>query len=294
MNTNNENRIIQLHDKIGKPGFSPYGGELFIEHHRKDGSKFVEPLKVEQQPNITTLAGGMVAAKKILGLEVNNGLFTSMNKMEAFATYKLDQDPRMNLLHRVRPLSNEGALFGFAFGKEGAESQAKDIVMRYEKGWKSNDLLPILYYRTVAEDNIQQNFNAGYCLRSVENGIVKYYGLRTPFEFYGKIIGGNKFSNTYPADDLAGSTMGTDCCIEARFDITAKFFEDYFIYDQQNAYSRRLSSFKILTGRPYECYDGAGGKVTDFGDVEVSNVVPTSSVSLEKDEKVTIIYRMYL
>ena len=84
MNTND--RVIQIHDKIGKPGFSPHGGELLIQHHRKDGSSFIEPLEVEKTPNITTLAGGMIAAKKLLGLEVNNGFFTSMNKMEAFAT----------------------------------------------------------------------------------------------------------------------------------------------------------------------------------------------------------------
>ncbi len=291
------NRIIHLQDKVGKPGFSAFGGELLIEHHRKDGSTFIEKLEIEEKegiPNLTTMAGGLVAAKKLLGLEVVNGLYTSANKMEAFATYKLDKDSKMNLLPTIRPLTNEIALCGFAFGKEGAESQARDIVRRYEKGWKSNDLLPILYYRTEAEDNIQQNFNAGYFLRSVENGTVRYYGLKTSFEFYGKIIGGNKFSNTYPADDLAGSTLGTDCCIEVKFDIVGEHFESYFIYDQLNAFSKRLKSFKILMGRPYECDAGGGNKVIDFRDIEVTNVVPTSVISLEKDEKVTIIYRMYL
>lgn len=287
-------KIIQLHDKIGKPGFSPFGGELFIEHHRKDGSKFIQKLEVESSPNMTTLAGGQNAAKKLLGLEVVNGLYTSANSYEPFSTYKLDQDNRMTLLPTTKSLSNEIALCGFAFGKEGAESQSRDVVMRYEKGWNSDDLLPLLYFRTEAEDDIQQNFNAGYFLRSLEGGTVRYYGLKTSFKGYGKIVGGDKFSSTYPADDLSGSTLGSEYCIEVKFDITGDHFVDYFIYDQLNSYSRRLSSFKVLVGRPYECNDGNGGTVIDFRDIEVTNVVPTSTISLEKDEKVTIVYKMYL
>ena len=52
-------RQINLIDKIGKPGFSAYGGELFIEHHRKDGSKFVEKLETRSDKNMTTIAGAL-------------------------------------------------------------------------------------------------------------------------------------------------------------------------------------------------------------------------------------------
>ena len=285
---------INLIDKIGKPGFSAYGGELFIEHHRKDGSKFIEKIETRNDKNLTTIAGGQVAALKLLGLEVNNGVFTSMNSYEPFATYKLDNDSRMTLLPYTKTLANELALCGFAFGKEGSESQARDVVMRYEKGWSSDELLPILYFRTEAEDDVAQNYAAGYFLRSVENGIVKYYGMRTAFKGYGKIVGGGTLDNTYPADTLSGSSMGTEYIIETKFEISAIHFTDYFIYDQLNSWSRRLSSFKVLSGQPVECSDGAGGTVVDFRNIEVTNVVPTTSISLEKDEKVVIVYKQYL
>lgn len=288
-------RQIILTDKIGKPGYSPFGGELFIKRFGKDGKPFIEKLECENgDKNMTTLAGGQVSAMKLLGKEVDGGMYTSANTMEPMATYKLDKDPRMNVLPHTKILANEIALCGFAFGKEGSESQARDVVMRYEKGWVSDDLLPLLYFRTEAEDNISQNYAAGYFLRSVENGVVKYYGLKTSFNGHPKIIGGDKIGNTYPSDDLKGSTLGTEYIIEVKFEITKDHFTDYFIYDQLNSFSRRLSSFKILVGRPVLCDDGKGGTVVDFRDIEVTNVVPTTSISLEKDEKIEIIYRMYL
>ena len=282
---------IQLIDKIAKPGFSPVGGELFARVTRADGSQFLEKL----EHNATMLGGAQNMAAKLLGMEIANGLFTNTNEMTPYSVYELDKDSRMTLLEKDSQLTNERLLCGIAFGKEGSDSQSRDVIRRFEKGWSSDDLLPFLYYKKASDDNIVNNYNNGYFLRSVENGIVKYYGKRVPFKGYGQVIGGEKLASIgYPSDDLAGSTLSSEYIIECEIDITEEHFTDYFIYDQLNSFSRRISSFKVLAGKAVKVKTGTGDTtVVDFRDILVCNVVPMTTISLEKDEKITLVYRMY-
>lgn len=46
-------------------------------------------------------------------------------------------------------------------------------------------------------------------------------------------------------------------------------------------------------GQPVKCSDGNGGTVIDFRNITVTNVVPTTTIHLEKDEEITIVYRQY-
>ena len=287
-------RIINIADNLAKKGFSPLGGDLLIKRTRKDGSQFFEKLEIKTEPNTTLVGGSQLMAAKLLGLEVNNGLYTPKNTMEPFSVYKLDQDSRMNLLPSVETLTTTSFLCGVAFGKEGAESQSRDIVARYEKGWVSNDLLPIKYYRTEAEDNVANNYANGYFIRSVEAGKGKYYGMSVPFKGYAHVIGGEKLSSVgYPSDTFSGSTLSCEYIIEAEIPIGADTFTDYFVYDQNNSYGRRLSSFKVLQGQATKVRVNGTTTVTDFRNVTVTNVVPMTTISLEKDEEITLVYRMY-
>lgn len=284
-------RKITLIDKINKPGYSALGGELFIKCNREDGTPFLKPL----EKNATMMGGAQNYAAKMLGLDLNNGQFTNLNEMDNFAVYKLDQEATLKLLETVESLGNTPIIFGIAFGKEGATSQARDKVFRYEKGYSIGDLLPIKYYRTEAEDtNIANNYENGYCLRSVENGKVKYYGLKTKFKGYGRIIGGEKLGSVgYPADLLKDTSLSCEYIIETEVTVSAEFFKDYFIYDQQNGYGRLFSSVKVLSGIPTKVTNPQGGTVLDWRNITVTNVVPTTTIHLEKDEEITIVYRQY-
>ena len=287
-------RVINIADKLAKKGFSPIGGDLHIKRTRKDGSSFIEKIDIKVEPNTTLIGGSQLMASKLLGLEVANGLYTPKNTMEAFSNYKLDADSRMNLLDVTETLTTNSFLCGVAFGKEGADSQARDVVMRYEKGWTSDDLLPILYYRTAAEDTVVNNYANGYFLRSVENSKIKYYGYATPFKGYAHIIGGEKLPSVgYPSNIYAGTTLSCEYIIETEIPVSAEMFRDYFVYDQGNSYGRRISSFKVLQGQAVKVKVDDTTTVTDFRNITVSNVVPMTTISLEKDEEITLIYRMY-
>ena len=120
-------RKITLIDKINKPGYSALGGELFIKCNREDGTPFLKPL----EKNATMMGGAQNYAAKMLGLDVNNGQFTNLNEMDNFAVYKLDQEATLKLLETVESLGNTPIIFGIAFGKECATSQARDKVFRY-------------------------------------------------------------------------------------------------------------------------------------------------------------------
>ena len=128
----------------------------------------------------------------------------------------------------------------------------------------------------------------------VENSKIKYYGLQVPFKGYAHVIGGEKLSSVgYPSDLYSGTTLSCEYIIEAEIPITADMFTDYFIYDQNNSYGRRLSSFKVLQGQAVKAKVNDTTTVTDFRNITVSNVVPMTTISLEKDEEITLIYRMY-
>lgn len=287
-------KVINISDRLAKKGFSPIGGDLHIKRTRKDGSNFFEKIDIKVENNTTLIGGSQLMASKLLGLEVNNGLYTPKNTMKAFSNYKLDADSRMNLLEVTENLTTNSFLCGVVFGKEGADSQSRDVVMRYEKGWSSDDLLPLLYYRTSAEDQIVNNYANGYFLRSVESGKIKYYGLSTPFKGYAHVVGGEKLSSVgYPSNIYSGTTLAVEYIIETEITISAEMFRDYFIYDQNNSYGRRLSSFKVIQGQAVKAKVDDTTTVTDFRNLTVSNVVPMTTISLEKDEEITLVYRMY-
>ena len=287
-------RVINIADKLAKTGFSPLGGDLHIKRTRKDGTSFFEKIDIKVEKNTTLIGGSQLMASKLLGLETNNGVYTPANTMENFSNYKLDADSKMHLLEVTEYLTTNSFLCGVAFGKEGADSQSRDVVMRYEKGWTSNDLLPIKYYRTATEDSVANNYANGYFLRSVENNKIKNYGLQVPFKGYAHVIGGEKLSSVgYPSDLYSGTTLSCEYIIEAEIPISADMFTDYFIYDQNNSYGRRLSSFKVLQGQAVKAKVDGTTTVTDFRNITVSNVVPMTTISLEKDEEITLIYRMY-